>query len=1120
MVHDPFHKSAYSEKVVMNKLIVTALTTLELFLFKGALAQIELTAPTSKKRIGAVSQDSSGWERMSAVGVRLTNRNDKILAGFQSSPISAKLVLGGDISVADDSANGSTTSLSTATGASHLIAGRVGSGSYLPLKFWTNGSIRGTFATNGGFFMEGATGSSMGAGTINATGLYINGVAVGGGGGSPSGWTDGTNIVYVTDVNDSVGVGITSPTAKFHMHLRGTNQASSFKITTPLTGTNPLTDGFDVYYGSLGDHVYITNRETGNVYLRAPAGAVVLNTNGTDRVYVGENGGIFIGITSYDGLTASGDVLADGGVTSVTGSTNASTMGIRAVASNYSGLFADRSDAGGTYLPMAFFTGGSRRASIFTNGDFLVGSPTTSRGKFNIIGDADKEQFVLKEHSTQNDTVFHVASSDNVDRLLLLAGGKFLVGSGESGNYISVRGVGANSERFGKDAKASGSSSLAVGPGAEALTGSNHIAIGKNMVVNHADGSSIGIGADGDINGSASVGVGDGVQGSGFGQVLVGAGTQGSTFDGVKVIAQAGSATANYQFVGGSAIAPSTQVYFGNGVHYTSPTATTINGTSASAGQTDLAGASISIAGGVGTGSANGGDVLLKTSAPGSSGTSQNALTTRLTVKADGGLFTNGAVGGSQGDGTINATGLYVNGVAVGAGGATGWSYSSPVTYLSTSTDNVAIGSSTAYGKLSIKGDTDETQLWVRAHSTQTDTLVRFLTSSGSNIFSLFNTGQLILEGSSSWLSVPGGLLSEKFGKDAQAAGNESVAFGYDARAGSAGGNIAIGRGSRAGDASDGSTVAIGLTSSMTGLQATGVGYNNTSTANYATFLGSGHQGNFSSILIGAGAVTTANNQFIAGSTVNATTNVYFGNGDGFAATSGTAYTIHGSPAGSGQTNQPGGSVTITGGKGTGSGAGGDVIFQTATPGGSGTSQNAYVERMRIQDTGQIEHHNAVAMSIPSGATGPTEINSTGEVGIETNPLNGAFNFYNGSAEVSISPVIIKTWVVTSPTSAENFGAVNFPFAVTVDSIVCVLRGLSTPSVTINFAHGLDRSSGANLLTSGQAITNTTTGQRFGASSFSDATLAKGEFIWLTSSAQSGTVNELSVTMFLRKDAL
>lgn len=46
------------------------------------------------------------------------------------------------------------------------------------LRLGTNGAIRTTIATDGGLFMAGATGSSQGSGTINATNLYVNGVAV------------------------------------------------------------------------------------------------------------------------------------------------------------------------------------------------------------------------------------------------------------------------------------------------------------------------------------------------------------------------------------------------------------------------------------------------------------------------------------------------------------------------------------------------------------------------------------------------------------------------------------------------------------------------------------------------------------------------------------------------------------------------------------------------------------------------------------------------------------------------------------------------------------------------------------------------------------------------------
>ena len=57
------------------------------------------------------------------------------------------------------------------------------------------------------------------------------------------------------------------------------------------------------------------------------------------------------------------------------------------------------------------------------------------------------------------------------------------------------------------------------------------------------------------------------------------------------------------------------------------------------------------------------------------------ALTTDMTLAVNGGLFMAGASGGTQGSGTINATGLYVNGVAVSAGsGATGANPTASVT--------------------------------------------------------------------------------------------------------------------------------------------------------------------------------------------------------------------------------------------------------------------------------------------------------------------------------------------------------------------------------------------------------------------------------------------------------
>jgi hypothetical protein len=78
------------------------------------------------------------------------------------------------------------------------------------------------------------------------------------------------------------------------------------------------------------------------------------------------------------------------------------------------------------------------------------------------------------------------------------------------------------------------------------------------------------------------------------------------------------------------------EAIFGNGDAEATPSAATIRGTNGSG--TNIAGAALLIQGGRGTGSANGGDVSIRTAAPGSSGTTLNGVTERLRVPAVGGV--------------------------------------------------------------------------------------------------------------------------------------------------------------------------------------------------------------------------------------------------------------------------------------------------------------------------------------------------------------------------------------------------------------------------------------------------------------------------------------------------
>ena len=116
-----------------------------------------------------------------------------------------------------------------------------------------------------------------------------------------------------------------------------------------------------------------------------------------------------------------------------------------------------------------------------------------------------------------------------------------------------------------------------------------------------------------------------------------------------------------------------------------------------------------------------------------------------------------------------------------------------------------------------------------------------------------------------------------------------------------------------------------------------------------------------------------------------------------------------------------------------------------------------------------------------------------------------------------INRVKSKGMTLESPGAAESFGMWQTQVAITVSSIKAVVVGSGSPSVTINIAFGTDRTSGTNVFSSGTAITNTTTGQTIN-SGFNDATIPAGSFIWFTSSAQSGTVTQIEVTINYTED--
>ncbi len=233
--------------------------------------------------------------------------------------------------------------------------------------------------------------------------------------------------------------------------------------------------------------------------------------------------------------------------------------------------------------------------------------------------------------------------------------------SGTNGS-LSCPGAGANSERFGAGATAGGVSSLAIGNGATIDTtlsgGASGVAIGQGASSSYrsvavgqgstngtADGS-VAIGRQASATGGGGVAIGISSTNAAQGGIALGMNTSiGGAHTGAVVVGNGATSTASNQLVIGSSTSNTyaiTSAYIGNGVTNTAPLGFTLQGTGGSGA--DIAGASVNLAGGKGTGTGVGGNLNFQIAKPaGSTGSGLNTLSTVLSLSGTNGaaLFQN-----------------------------------------------------------------------------------------------------------------------------------------------------------------------------------------------------------------------------------------------------------------------------------------------------------------------------------------------------------------------------------------------------------------------------------------------------------------------------------------------
>ena len=128
-----------------------------------------------------------------------------------------------------------------------------------------------------------------------------------------------------------------------------------------------------------------------------------------------------------------------------------------------------------------------------------------------------------------------------------------------------------------------------------------------------------------------------------------------------------------------------------------------------------------------------------------------------------------------------------------------------------------------------------------------------------------------------------------------------------------------------------------------------------------------------------------------------------------------------------------------------------------------------------------------------------------------------SYNGTNTQWESTPSPSVqlSKGFTVELPRASENIAVWYVTTAIIISEIRAVLVGSGSPSVTWRLRHDTDRSDTGTLIKS-KVTTNTTTGDEI--TSFDDDTVPAGSFIFFKTTAMSGNVEEISLTIDYSED--
>lgn len=178
------------------------------------------------------------------------------------------------------------------------------------------------------------------------------------------------------------------------------------------------------------------------------------------------------------------------------------------------------------------------------------------------------------------------------------------------------------------------------------------------------------------------------------------------------------------------------------------------------------------------------------------------------------------------------------------------------------------------------------------------------------------------------------------------------------------------------------------------------------------------------------------------------------------------------------------------------------------------TLPNDPMRKQDIEDTLDNVYELYKQRYLGAFASDPTVDNDGGTLiagAVYYNTVDNVLKFYTGAGWYAAGAIDPKAITILNPTGSDNVTLFYTTQSVVISKIVSLVRGTS-PSITFEVLWDESRTgSGTSAVEGGITVTNTTTG--LSTTSLSHNTIPANRFVWVRTTASSGTVTEFSVTV-------